>query len=279
MKFDLNKICLKADRPEHDIKYVVYTEHKGFNKTLTYEELILPEAKKQKDIDAIKYESYVCFANLKNKAETSSNRILFKVNFTFRKPTSLHLSLLERKRWVNLCRYYGLMPRYVGRHFIHTGNFILRFDDLSPSKIYMYLTAARYMQEYPETVRATNYLRDKGMNFYLAFLAACKCTIHNTAHSILSQGRSYIRTEEGLANLMVSPREAYALKHYAKTGYKEDNKSFSSYIKEGRSVDARFKLHVTLAEISGTFTRNIRAVMIKDLFSKEFEESFKIPEG
>lgn len=274
MKFDLNKIYTKASRPEHDVKYVVYTEHKGFNKTLTYEELLPPAAAGRKDIGTIRPESSVCFVNLKHRASVGSNRVLFKVDFKQRKSASLHLNLLERKRWVNLCKYYGLMPGYVGRHFIHTGNFILRFDDLSPSKIYMYLTAARYMQEYPETVRAALYLRGLGMPFYLAFLAACRCTVHNSGHSIVRSARQYA-AESDPHYSSVDPTEALALKIYVKEGCKEDLTSFISYIKEGTPTSASFKIHYNLSTITRTMAWRPGLVSIKSLFSKEIKDRFK----
>jgi hypothetical protein len=132
-----------------------------------------------------------CFAQVKSlmqvfysKHKVIANRLLFKANFK-RPDKSRRLSSDIISKWVSLCKRNGLMPKYVGRHFVKTGDFDVKVLNLDPNTLYMYLTAARFIQENPVLVEATVYFCSKGMGFFPAFSLASSMFNTNTGHSIL----------------------------------------------------------------------------------------------
>ena len=271
MKFDLNKIVSDCPSQRYSIRYITYKEEDSFDTMRTLETL-------KKDIETGviegRYVENICFSTFPSGTKAGSNRILFKVDFEQCTKISLHLTRIERKRWVNLCRYYGLMPNYIGKHFIDTGNFILRFDDLTLSKIYMMLTAARYMQESPQTVRAVIYLRKRGFNFFLSLLIATRCTHENAGHSIFVQTKPYMASlDNKLSQVAIDPREALALKMYIEQKQEANTEPFSEFIL--RSGYKNFSLQNTIYTIKNKLNWKIDKIKIADLFSREVQDRFK----
>jgi len=276
MKFDLKKIDLKAKQANYNVKYLVYTEKRGFDKTRTYDSLYKAIIANEIVGRGNGARGGVCFNTLKGNCTQGANRILFKVNFKQHKNPETHLTAEEIKRWVNLCKYHGLVPGYIGEHFLTTGNFIMRFDDLSLSKIYMSLAAARSPQEIPEMVRATIYLRKRGLNFFLALLAAHRCTASRTCHTLVSQGKPYAVPVDP-HTIEVLPWEALALKEYIEKGHKTDNVPYSDYIEKNNARSAAFKLQRTLQKVKAdlNWKEGEKGVPIPKLFTKEIQDKLR----
>jgi hypothetical protein len=276
MEFDTKKINTDLGDPYYNVSYILYSEEKGFDKTHTFESL-------QEAIDAKKIKGKVlvgeaCFRGMRHSASTNTNRILLKVNFKHRKEKGTHLDIIERKKWVNLCKHHGLLPGYTDKHFVKTGNFILRFDDLSISKIYMYLTAARYLQEFPHTAKAVLYLRKKGLNFFLALLAASRCTVANKGHSFYKQAKPYACScDPNSKKVKVRPVEALALKAYIQNKHDHDSVPFSKLLKTGNKREMQFQLQTTLEKFYDEFDSDFKAVVatIPQLFDEEIQNKLK----
>jgi len=84
------------------------------------------------------------------------------------------------------------MPKNIGEHFLKTMNYVVNLDTVSYNRLYMYLTAARYIQEMPAFVRAMVHLVDEvGIDFFIAFSIASTWCAHNTGHHIINVGRTY----------------------------------------------------------------------------------------
>lgn len=266
MKFDMTKLVQNKTCPMHRVDYIVYEERD------TYINRTIEDLRKDitnKKIVGKENSNKICFVGLRGMYFRDANRILFKVNFNQKEKTKL--SHPEIIRWVSMCKFRGLMPTYIGNHFIDTSNFILKLGDLSQSRIYIALNAARYIQEYPETIRATFYFRDLGLDFYLAFLAAHKLTLYNVVHSIYSQVQEYA-TKESIHNTKLNPAEALALKLYILNGYKED-RSVKEELRLGKP--SYTKLHNILKDIQKDLVWKPGLVTIPELFSKEIQNKVR----
>ena len=110
----------------------------------------------------------------------------FQINFSKSYPA---LSKLEIIRWITLCQEHKLLPQNIDAEQIwRTSNIVLKYADLKPNQLYVYLSSIRYIQEAPHFIRSVLYLNDTlGVDFYISLVVASKyiCPAINTGHHIL----------------------------------------------------------------------------------------------
>lgn len=97
----------------------------------------------------------------------------FKIDFSKSYPA---LSKFEVTRWIKLCQAYKLLPRSIDAEQIwKTSSIILKYADLKPNQLYVYLSSVRYIQEAPHFIRSVLYLHDTlGVDFYISLVVASK---------------------------------------------------------------------------------------------------------
>ena len=231
-----------ANDPNYKASFIVFEENSTkFNRLYTWETLV------NSKLPMCIYKDEACFAPLKY-LQDKFNRILYRANYKHRADTKTHLTESEKVRWWLSCKRHGLFPWYISENFCKTGDFILRFDNFSLNRLYLMLMAARYVQEYPHAIKATFYLQDHGLNFFLALLAANRCTVINQGHSIFKQTNNYYR-KVSPHEATIDPREALALKIYIREGH-EGEKPFIEQLNSGKN--SSFMLHDILGDIIST---------------------------
>lgn len=193
IEFNKEKIDLRAGSPTYRVNYYIcYVPGNKIN--FTAEEMKLKKWKYKEN------DNKSCFADFKNMMPTfgnthkkSANRILYICDKKFGNVKSyLHLTDEEIERWVEMCKPNRLMPKNIGKHFLETMNYIVNLERVSYPRLYMYLTAARYIQEMPAFVRAMVHLVDEvGLDFFIAFGIASGYTATNSGHHIIPTTRVY----------------------------------------------------------------------------------------
>ncbi len=124
--------------------------------------------------------------------KVSPNRLRFFCNYQKHDKKNTHLTKDEIEFWVELCKQNKLMPENIGKNFIENGIYDIHFEDISMDMMYVYLCAARYLQEEPFFVRGIIHLiKDNGLGFFTAFGIASYYLITNAAHHILPISRDY----------------------------------------------------------------------------------------
>ena len=194
IQFDKKKIEYKYGTPSYKIEYFICLA-KGNAINFTVDSMKLKRWKNKEN-----KENRSCFAAFHRMVtsfisthKTPPNRILYICEKNFKNiPAKLHLSDKEIKRWVELCKKNRLMPKNIGKHFLKSMCFIVDLERVSYNRLYMYLTAARYIHEAPHFVRSMLHLIDDlGLDFFVAFPVASMWSAANTGHHILPIGRDY----------------------------------------------------------------------------------------
>jgi hypothetical protein len=192
--FENSKVLYKYKAPVYKVTYAVYhnptpAENGGELDTLKS----ITNKKYKKDTSS----NTACFASLpgmlsaRKGTETAPNRVIYYADSTYHPAAESHLSQLAIRQYTKLCVEHKLMPRYAAKHFCRSHNLILRTENLSLSKIYLYLTIARYVSEEPFTIKTALYFNTKGVNFYLALLMAVASCGNNSGHSVFPISKGY----------------------------------------------------------------------------------------
>ena len=192
--FDNAKVLYKYKAPSYKVTYVVYHNPTPAEKGGELDTFKSITTKKYKqDVSS----NSACFASLpgmllaRKGTETEPNRVIYYADASYHPSADSHLSQLDIRQYTKLCVEHKLLPRYAAKHFYRSHNLILRTDNLSLSKIYLYLTMARYISEEPFTAKTTLYFTSKGVNFYLALLMAVASCGNNSGHSIFPISKNY----------------------------------------------------------------------------------------
>lgn len=123
------------------------------------------------------------------------NRIRFFCNRRKHSSENVHLSIDEVTLWVELCKQNKIMPDNVGENFIENDIYDINFEDISLNMKYIYLCAARYVQEEPYFVRGVMHLvQDLKLGFFTAFCVASYYQMTNASHHIIPVSRDYRAT-------------------------------------------------------------------------------------
>jgi len=165
------------------------------------------------------------------KYTTTPNRVLYTCDFVKHSVAKWHVPVKMREWWVKECKKHGLMPKFIGKHFWETGNYLIRIGNLDLNQMYLYLVSARALQELPGLVWGMHYMvAEEGMDFFAALVIAHKKSVLNTGHSLLNVGRSYDPKQNKLTKTRhFNTKSAYGLlsfiKHYTPTFVVKDFKS------------------------------------------------------
>jgi hypothetical protein len=185
----------------------------------------------------------------------SPNRIRFMCKKKLNSNEKAHLSNAEIRRWVRLCKKYGLMPKNIGENFVENGSFDIEILDISPNLLYVYLVTARYVQEEPHFVKfLLSLMKDTGLGFFTSFGVASLACISNYGHHIIPVSKSYglqkpemINREDNSAFLKFDLRDTGKLcKFLAHKANKQ--RTFKQIGKYGKA-SYRFKLADDLEKI------------------------------
>lgn len=255
MKLDFDRIP-KARSGAYGVKYVI------FNKTDKKLAKTIDEAVARYSYIYGGYagkETHVCFSQLIsnigtfiNKEKAIPNRILFEADFNRTPETALTKEVLVW--WVEKCKKHGLLPKYTGKHYIETGNFLLRIEELDKKQIYMHLTTARIPQETPGIATVVHYLvEDKGFDFFVALALSHYLQNTNAGHSLLPISFPYKFNggfRENQINIDLSTTHAlYKFINNHKPKQRVKDLSLKNNLL-GNQTYSEFGLHDTLEEIA-----------------------------
>jgi len=193
-EFDRIKILNNENHSDYNINYLLFKNTDPDNLDLSFKKISTSGIGKY-----LVNENKSCFAGLKRMVSTfkkakkeDPNTVVYFCNHKSNRKTENHLTDEEIGQWVSLCTWNKLMPEYIGSHFVETKNFVLRLDDLSLQKVYVYLLAARFIQEEPYFIKSILYMvNDLGFGLLTAFAIASVLCINNSGHHILPISRSY----------------------------------------------------------------------------------------
>lgn len=183
------KMFAQPNSPTYKVTYYVF--HKTDKK-------LVKSVEDVKKYPHIERKSDACFSNLSSTLtslfashNSYPNRILFMVDFNRRTP-DLVVDEKIRKWWITTCKKNKLFPKYIGKTFADTGRFLIRVGDLDIRQMYTYLTTARNLQDEPHFVRAIYHLvKEKGMDFFVAYVMASKLCIAGGGHHLINVTRHY----------------------------------------------------------------------------------------
>lgn len=174
----------------------------------------------------------ICFAGLLNilrEADEPYNRILYHMQVD---PTTIKLSLKEKRRFIELSVLNKMLPKYVTPDTIlndNEGKMVLMIEDFSPSQLYVYLSQFRYIREAPGFVRSIVYLCDKhNFNFYAAFVVASATAIDTPVHHILNFYKKYGITSASIDKLNIPLSYAVGLSRFVKNPRLYDTRSITA---------------------------------------------------
>ena len=188
--FDKKKIIVNRTHEKYHITYYIFRA----DEPVTSKEHMISLVGKQ----YITNGNRACFAGFgsmvgeyKAKFKCKPNYVLFAVNKEL-PSAAVRLTDKEILRWSELCKENKIMPESVDENFSKTGCFCIDFSGISTSLLYIYLSAARYVQEEPTYVRAIlHMIDDLKMGFYTAIGVATHFCINNDGHHILPQEKAY----------------------------------------------------------------------------------------
>jgi hypothetical protein len=198
LEFDNSKVLFKYKAPTYKVNYAVYYNpmpaEKG-GELDTFKSLTAKGYKQDVSSNSACFASLPGMLSARKGSKEAPNRVIYYADSSYHPKAESHLSQLDIRRYVRLCVDHKLLPRYAAKHLWRAHYLILRPENLSLSKIYLYLTIARYISEEPFTVKTALYFASKGVNFYLALLMAVASCGNNSGHSVFPISKNY--TEYG----------------------------------------------------------------------------------
>ena len=205
-------------RSDHNVKYCVFYDSIDKVVTRTDEEL--------EKIDPQWNTNNICFAalinNIKvydNSHSNNANRVMY-----FIQRTHYTLPIKERLMWIKRCVRNKMLPEYILEQDLRGDRFVLDITRISPSLLYVYLSALRNIQEDLKFVKTALVLTGKyRMNFAAAFAVASRFAMGNSWHNIIGLGKKYGDTGN-IAKLEVPLHLIIALKRYLNNASKYDRR-------------------------------------------------------
>jgi len=251
-QFDNQFILDLAERVRpYDVKYHLFRTNKATKYiTLNYVENL----KKKQSLSG-----EVCFSKIRYGIPKAYNALAYCL--TDINLQQLHyLTAAEIKKWLKLCKKFKLIGEDVSIKFGAQHPYvIIKFDNYTKNQLYVYVSAIRYLVEWPTFVRTILTFYDVGLPFYSAFVAASRLTVDNTVHHIINVTRYYgerTRTHKDLYNCVLPLAVPIALKlfvsdfhKYDKTDVYEGKFTCMSAINEICSQIDSVKTEVTLKEL------------------------------
>lgn len=172
------------------VKYCLYYDPRPL-----MEEIYIPE----NPTDEFKTKWIVgwCFADLlsrlhKNKKCKGSkcyNRIYYKIKSVSK---NVILKKDEKIKYIKLAKEHKFLPNYVDEGLAAIDNIlVLKLDNLVQAQLYMYLCIYRFLQEDPGVVRSMVHLVDRGIDYYAAYVIACRVALNYSVHNFVQTTRLY----------------------------------------------------------------------------------------
>jgi hypothetical protein len=193
-KLDNERILSKHNYSSYNIQYWIYD--RAIVPPAKDVLRVVKEAAKTKLKRAIATVNHSCFADFPSMfaefvklTQEIPNRLIYQVLHNTH--TTVTLDATEIERWVNVCKEKKLMPARIGPLFLRKKYYIVGLETINAQQLYLYLCAARYIQEEPYFVRTMLYLLDEGLDFYIAFTVASRTTINNCGHAVLPIYKGY----------------------------------------------------------------------------------------
>lgn len=235
-----SKIIKPESNKGHVVKYYIYHEN-GYGTRSS--------KNPQKDFtNAHKNNNTICFAGLLGelksdaKKKNNVNRIMY---FIQDKSYKDKLDDQEKVDWVTIARRGNILPNYVTEEMVLEGNPVIKLTDISPSLLYVYLSALRVVQENQSFVRAMLYLvAVYRMNFSAAWALASRLVITNSWHNIIELGRRYgQKNTDDINNIDVPLNLVIGLNRYLKDPGRYDKRDLIS------NNSYPYKVHSTISKL------------------------------
>jgi len=214
-------------------------------------------------VNVHKNNNSVCFASLLGeikqykKANQEINRIIYFIRDGSYKDK---LDDQEKLDWITIAKQNWILPEYVTNEMVLSGRPVIKLVDISPSLLYVYLSALRVIQENQSFVRAMLYLvAVYRMNFSAAWALASRLVITNSWHNIIELGRSYGQKSTNDINDITVPLHLIIGMHrYLKEPTKYDKRDLIS------KNSYPYKVHNTISRLC-----NIQKTIVAgDLFQR-----------
>jgi len=193
--------------------------------------------------DHMTYCGSACFYSVpEGVRRIKANRVVYRIKVSDQRSISLWnettlkhdqkqaqpfiLVISQANNFLNLCREYKLLPNYIPNSPIEkdgTGLLVLDTAVYTLAQMYMYLCAARYVQEYPMCAWTAAELAKKyGMNFYLALAWAHSTRAVSMGHTLLELSGAYGKNidKNGINEVSIDISHAIALAKFAKNPHK-----------------------------------------------------------
>jgi len=221
-----SKVIKPGPNKTHKMKYYIYHED-GDDVTISND----PE----RDFANIqKNRNGVCFAGLIDELKYDDhrgktkciNRIMYYIqdkNYTDK------LDDQEKTDWITIAKHNSILPNYVTNEMVLSGQPVIKLVNISPSLLYIYLSALRVIQENQSFVRAMLYLvAVYRMNFSAAWAIASKLVITNSWHNIIQLGQNYgYKINDDVNDIKVPLNLIIGLNRYLKNPTTYDKRSLT----------------------------------------------------
>lgn len=178
-----------VDHASYVVKYCLFWTKTPAN--------LITDTKKYENV--IRNSNRACFAEVRSLVErfllenkVAPNRLFFECDRTQHTKKEVHLTDAEIERWIELCKDNKLLPKYITGRAAKKGTFCFDLSRTSGRLLYIYLNAARHIQEEPHFIRAMIHLiDDHKMKFFTAVGLATTLCINNSGHHFIYQSKNY----------------------------------------------------------------------------------------
>lgn len=264
--FDNAKVLSKYKDPTYKVTYAVYHNPTPAEKGGELDTLKSITTKGYKPDTS---SNTACFASLPGmlatgkNGKTPPNRIIYYADSSHHQNADTHLSQLAIRQYVRLCVDHKLLPRYAAKHLWRAHYLILRPENLSLSKIYLYLTMARYISEAPFVAKTALYFSSKGVDFYLAMLMAVATCGNNSGHSVLPVSKGFDGSY-GAKDFDIN-KQTFKI-DYARQLHRFVEKPIpdGSKVKNAETGRQYFKLHTDLSQVAVDTGERVHAKNMAD---------------
>lgn len=203
---DSNWATLKQRQYEPFVTYWLYTDD-GYRIPAN-----LAEEKNYQQQTGLCFSNFLRAATIGKSRNKTPNRIAYKPKIN---RFGQHLTSSEIERWIERCVEWKLLPPYMEVGHLQDKYFVLKFDDISPSLVYVYLCNLRHYEEWPDVIRISLYLADElKVDPYLAVTFAAYIGCGTSVHNYLHFDEVWTHKNPTPPNPTVSLAHAVALKWY-----------------------------------------------------------------
>ena len=213
LKFDVNDFPFGKNNRPHSVR--------GFMYTAADEPVTLENAEMHKSDKYNYVYSHVCFAFLNQDAlcKQKHNRLVYKFPHTGEKKLD-NAELENRRKWLQYCQENNAIPDYVTNEMVEIGKIVLDLNDMSPSYVYVILSAFRVMDENPDFCPVAVRLIEKyNIPFTPAWAIAASWVLGNSGHDALEMSNSWIaygRKEVNINEMCLDLSKPLGFKFYLK---------------------------------------------------------------